>query len=108
MFLYRDLFICWILLLTKKMNSKSIIAEKIVVPILVVFICDLIFWEKYMLYMFCVELLMSSSSAIYCLDLLFLIERKIWIKHGYDDFYIVIIYCVYCWKVLKSVVWHFL
>jgi hypothetical protein len=35
------------------------------------------FWEKYMLCMFCVKLLMSSSSAIYYLDLLFLIEGKI-------------------------------
>jgi hypothetical protein len=89
------------------MNSKSIIAQKIMVPILLVFICDVVSGKKYMLYMFCVKLLMSNSSAIYCLDLLFLIERKIWIKHGYDDFYTVIIYCVDCWKVLKSVVWHF-
>jgi hypothetical protein len=59
------------------MNSKSIIARIIMVPVLVVFICDLVSGKKYMLCMFCVKFLMSSSSAIYCLDLLFLIETKI-------------------------------
>jgi hypothetical protein len=47
-----------------------------------------------MLGMFFVKLLMSSSSAIYCLDLLFLIEGKIFVKHAYDNFCVVIIYCV--------------
>jgi uncharacterized CHY-type Zn-finger protein len=63
--------------------------------------------EKYMPCMFCRKILMSSSSAIYGWFLLFLIERKIWIKLGYDNFCTVLIYYVEHRKNTKSIVWYF-
>jgi hypothetical protein len=53
--------------------------------------------------MFCRKILMSSSSAIYCLDLLFLIESKNCIKHAYNNFYTVVVYCVEYKKNTKSI-----
>jgi hypothetical protein len=43
-------------------------------------------------YMFCRKILRFSSSAFICLDLLFLLESKICIKHACDNFGIAIIY----------------
>jgi hypothetical protein len=53
--------------------------------------------------MFCRKFLMSSSSAIYCLDLLFLIESKNYIKHAYNNLYTAVVYCVEYKKNTKSV-----
>jgi hypothetical protein len=47
---------------------------------------------------------MFSSSSFICLYLLFLLERKICIKHGHDDFCTVLIYYVKHRKSDKSVV----
>jgi hypothetical protein len=72
---------------------------------------NLILWcalqEKYMSYMFYRKILMSSSSAFIGWFLLFLLERKISIKHTYDNFRIVFVYCVDHGKNTKSVVWYF-
>jgi hypothetical protein len=51
--------------------------------------------------MFCRKILMFSSSAFICLDLLFLLESKICIKHACDNFSIVIIYGVEHGKILN-------
>jgi hypothetical protein len=47
---------------------------------------------------------MSSSSAFIGLFLLFLVERKISIKHAYDKFCTVVGYCVEHGKNTKSIV----
>jgi hypothetical protein len=57
-----------------------------------------------MLCMFCEKLLMSSSSTIYCLDLLFLVKGESCIKHTYDNFCIVILRCKEHRKSSKSIV----
>jgi hypothetical protein len=52
--------------------------------------------------MFCVKIWMCSSSAFIGLYLLFLIESKIGIKHAYDNFCTVLVYCVEHGRVIKS------
>jgi hypothetical protein len=51
--------------------------------------------------MFCRKILMFSSSAFICLDLLFFLESKLCIKHACDNFCIVIIYGVEHGKILN-------
>jgi hypothetical protein len=63
--------------------------------------------EKYMSCMFCRKILMSSSSAFIGWFLLFLVERKISIKHAYDNFCTVVGYYVEYGKNTKSIVWYF-
>jgi hypothetical protein len=54
--------------------------------------------------MFYRKILIFSSSAFICLDLLFLLERKIYIKHACNNFCIVIIYGVEHGKSTQSIV----
>jgi hypothetical protein len=54
--------------------------------------------------MFCRKILMFSSNAFICLDLLFLLESKICIKHACDNFCLVINYCVEHGKNTKCIV----
>jgi hypothetical protein len=44
--------------------------------------------------LFCRKILRFSSSAFICLYLLFLLERKMCIKHGHDNFCTMLIYYV--------------
>jgi hypothetical protein len=53
MFLYRALFIGRILLITKKINSKSIIAQKNMVPLALVLFCDVVSRKKYAMHVLC-------------------------------------------------------
>jgi hypothetical protein len=86
------------------MHNKFIVAQKNMVLVLLVLLCDALCMKKYMACLFCRKILRFSSSAFICLYLLFLLERKICIKHGHDNFCTVLIYYVEHRKNTKSIV----
>jgi hypothetical protein len=74
------------------------------IPSLLFFLCDALCIKKYISCMFYREIWMYISSALLADFLLFLLEREICIKHAYDKFCIVFVYCVDHGKNIKSVV----
>jgi hypothetical protein len=95
------------MLLTSKMHSNSNMCQKKCETCFVSLIIRCTSHEKCMSCMFYGKILMCSSSAFICLDLLFLLGLKIWIMHACETFSMMISYCVNHGKNMNCAVWYF-